>query len=82
MGTLLQKMKYLWDTRKAIKSAIIAKGVSVPNGSTFRSYANYISLISTGNNVEFPVEGMGSLCVTFIDYKGNILKKTLWKHWI
>lgn len=75
MGTILQKMLYLWNTRKEIKTSIISKGVDIPNGTPFRSYANKILSIQTGNNGEFPIEGSGSLCVTFIDYTGRVLKK-------
>lgn len=40
------KLLYLQDTKSAIKDAIVAKGVSVPVGSTFRSYADKIADIS------------------------------------
>lgn len=48
MGTTAEKLAYLDATKTAIKDAIAAKGVNVPEGTTFRQYANLISGISTG----------------------------------
>lgn len=48
MSTTSEKLAYLADTKTAIKDAIVAKGVDVPEGTTFRGYANLISGISTG----------------------------------
>ena len=48
MGTTAEKLAYLADTKTAIKDAIVAKGVEVPEGTTFRGYAGLISGISTG----------------------------------
>lgn len=48
MGTTAEKLAYLADTKTAIKDAIVAKGVEVPDGTTFRGYAGLISGISTG----------------------------------
>lgn len=48
MGTTAEKLAYLADTKTAIKDAIVAKGVDVPEGTTFREYADLISGISTG----------------------------------
>ena len=48
MGTTAEKLAYLADTKTDIKNAIVAKGVEVPEGTTFRGYAGLISGISTG----------------------------------
>ena len=48
MGTISEKLNYLKETKTAIKDAIVAKGVEVPDGTTFREYAGLISGISTG----------------------------------
>lgn len=48
MGTTAEKLAYLDATKTAIKDAIVAKGVEVPEGTTFRGYAGLISGISTG----------------------------------
>lgn len=48
MGTTAEKLAYLDATKTAIKDAIIAKGVEIPEGTTFRQYADLISGISTG----------------------------------
>lgn len=42
MGTTADKLEYLQGTKAAIKSAIINKGVAVPDGTTFRQYAEKI----------------------------------------
>jgi len=46
MGTTADKLVYLSDTKVAIHDAIVAKGVSVPVGTTFREYATKIGSIS------------------------------------
>ena len=66
MGTIAEKLTYLNDTKTAIKNAVVAKGVSVSDTDTFRSYADKIGQISGGgattkfgvsfDNI-FPVEG-------------------------
>lgn len=48
MGTTAEKLAYLEETKTAIKDAIAAKGVEVPEETTFRGYAGLISGISTG----------------------------------
>jgi hypothetical protein len=48
MSTITDKLTYLQDTKTAIKNAIVNKGVSVSDSDTFRSYANKISSITTG----------------------------------
>lgn len=48
MGTVADKLNYLQDTKEAIKSALIEKGVSVADSDTFRSYAGKIASIEGG----------------------------------
>lgn len=50
MGTTADKLLYLQDTKSAIKDAIVAKGVAVPIGTTFREYATKIGSITTGSS--------------------------------
>lgn len=45
MGTTADKLAYLQGTKAAIKSAIVNKGVAVPDGTTFRGYAEKIGSI-------------------------------------
>lgn len=47
-NTIYDKLEYLEDTKEQIKQAIVAKGVSVSEGDTFRSYADKIGSIETG----------------------------------
>lgn len=49
MGTTSDKLLYLQDTKSAIKDAIVAKGVEVPTGTTFREYADKIADITSGS---------------------------------
>lgn len=42
MGTTADKLEYLQGTKAAIKEAIVSKGVAVPDGTTFRGYAEKI----------------------------------------
>ena len=53
MGTTSEKLSYLKETKTAIKDAIIAKGVEVPEGTTFREYAAKVGEIQTGTAVDF-----------------------------
>ena len=48
MGTIADKLTYLNDTKTAIRNAVVAKGVSVSDTDTFRSYADKIGQISGG----------------------------------
>ena len=45
MGTTADKLEYLSGTKDAIKQAIVNKGVAVPDGTTFRAYAEKIGSI-------------------------------------
>lgn len=45
MGTTADKLEYLDGTKSAIKQAIVGKGVAVPEGTTFRAYAEKIGSI-------------------------------------
>ena len=47
-NTIQDKLAYLEETKEAIKQSIIAKGVSVSDEDTFRSYADKIETIETG----------------------------------
>lgn len=49
MGTISEKLTYLSNTKKAIKDAIIAKGVAVSGSDTFRGYAQKIADIPSGS---------------------------------
>lgn len=48
MGSIADKLTYLQETKTAIKDAIIAKGVTVEDTDTFRSYADKIDLLKDG----------------------------------
>ena len=63
MGTTTEKLTYLQGTKDAIKDAIVAKGVEVPEGTTFRGYAEKVGEIPTGVTTEWKkisVEGNSS----------------------
>lgn len=48
MGTTADKLAYLEGTKAAIREAIAARGVDVPEGTAFRGYAGKIGEISGG----------------------------------
>lgn len=48
MGTIAEKLAYLRGTKEAIKQAINAKNVSVPDDTAFREYADKILEIGGG----------------------------------
>lgn len=49
MGTTADKLAYLADTKTAIKDAIVAKGVEIPDGTPFRQYADKVVGIPSGS---------------------------------
>ena len=65
MGTAAEKLAYLQGTKEAIKQAINAKKVSVPDNATFREYADKIfeigggfdGYIRTGTSGTVPTDG-------------------------
>lgn len=48
MGTLLQKLEYLEQTKVDIREALQARGSKVTEEDTFRSYAEYINKLQAG----------------------------------
>ena len=48
MGSIADKLTYLQETKTAIKNAIVAKGVTIGDTDTFRSYANKIDSLKDG----------------------------------
>lgn len=48
MGTVVDKLNYLKETKTAIKNALVEKGVEVTDLDTFRSYAQKIADIPAG----------------------------------
>lgn len=55
MGTTADKLNHLIGTRAAIEAAIEAKGVTVPEGATFRSLASLIESIPTGGGYDMAI---------------------------
>ena len=49
MGTTADKLKYLTETKQAIKNAIIEMGVEIDDNTPFREYANKILEITRRN---------------------------------
>lgn len=61
MGTTTEKLTYLQGTKDAIKNAIVAKGVEVPKGTTFRAYAEKVGEIQTGEYATIKLEGYNQI---------------------
>lgn len=59
-STTADKINYLLDTKEEIRQAIVEKYVDVPTSATFRSYANSIRAIPTGNKTCRFVIGMST----------------------
>lgn len=51
MGTIAGKLEYLWETKEAIKYAIIDMGVEVADGEPFYNYPDLIYTIPSGTGV-------------------------------
>lgn len=51
MGTIADKLSHLAETKSQIKAAIEAKGVEIPEGTSFREYAPLIGDIPTGGEL-------------------------------
>ena len=73
MGTITDKLNKLAETKSAIKTAIVNKGVSVSDTDTFASYADKISSISGGGT---PTEGIYGVFI--YDTNGNLTKPEEW----
>ncbi len=56
MGTITEKLSYLTETKNAIKTALINKGVELAQEDSFRSYADKISKIN--NEAPIPVKAL------------------------
>ena len=66
MSTVAEKITYLNDTKSAIKNALVARGVSVSNSDTFRSYADKIGEIGETVVVEKEITKYGAGINTFL----------------
>ena len=73
MGTITDKLNKLAETKSAIKTAIVNKGVAVSDSDTFASYANKIASISGGST---PTEGIYGVFI--YDTNGNLTKPEEW----
>ena len=74
MGTITDKLNKLAETKSAIKTAIVNKGVSISDTDTFASYANKIASISGGGST--PTEGIYGVFI--YDTSGNLTKPEEW----
>lgn len=72
MWTIAEKLRHLVETKTAIKNAITAKGVSVSDHDTFRSYATKIEAIQ-GNedNIEIPISTDLNKIYFRVDYEAE-----------
>lgn len=73
MGTITDKLNKLAETKSAIKTAIVNKGVAVSDSDTFASYASKIASIEGGST---PTEGIYGVFV--YDTNGNLTKPEEW----
>ena len=73
MGTITDKLNKLAETKSAIKTAIVNKGVAVSDSDTFASHADKITSISGGGT---PTEGIYGVFI--YDTNGNLTKPEEW----
>ena len=73
MGTITDKLNKLAETKSAIKTAIVNKGVAVSDSDTFASYADKIASIEGGST---PTEGIYGVFI--YDTNGNLTKPEEW----
>ena len=57
MGTVVDKLNYLKNTKTAIKNALVEKGVDVSDSDTFRSYAQKVADLSVGGDMDALIDG-------------------------
>lgn len=74
MGTITDKLNKLAETKSAIKTAIVNKGVAVSDSDTFASYANKIASIEGGGSTA--TEGIYGVFI--YDTNGNLTKPEEW----
>ena len=74
MGTITDKLNKLAETKSAIKTAIVNKGVAVSDSDTFASYADKIASIEGGGST--PTEGIYGVFI--YDTNGNLTKPEEW----
>lgn len=67
MGNVSDKLRYLLDTKNAIKQSIRQRGVQVTENDTFRSYADKI--LEIGDSTQLPIDK--SQDVIFYDLDGS-----------
>jgi hypothetical protein len=75
--SIADKLTYLNDTKTAIKTAIEAKGVSMSNADTFRSYANKVSAIESGGNYTDTVIKISKVITSDEDFTLTLVLKKL-----
>ena len=71
--SIANKLNKLAETKSAIKTAIVNKGVAVSDSDTFASYADKIASISGGGT---PTEGIYGVFI--YDTNGNLTKPEEW----
>ena len=74
MANIIQyKLDYLEETKRLIQEAIAAKGVSVSDTDTFRSYADKISSIQSGGSIAGAPSGIKFGYSTFTTVPAEII---------
>ena len=72
-NTIQDKLAYLEETKGLIKEAIIAKGGTVSDEDTFRSYVDKISSIQSGGSIAGAPSGMKFVNSTFTTVPTEII---------
>lgn len=72
MGTTADKLKYLTETKQAIKNAIIEMGVEIDDNTPFREYANKILEITTGVDTTDATAQSNDIILGKTAYSGDV----------
>lgn len=73
MGTTIDKLNKLSETKAAIKAAIIAKGQSIEDSDTFASYADKITALSDIKTGTIKASNSSTLSVPAIAGAKNVI---------
>lgn len=57
-NTTSDKLSRLLNTKAKIKNAIVSAGITIPDGTVFNDYSDYINLIPTGVEETTPLEDL------------------------
>lgn len=70
MGAISDKLSYLIESKNLIKTAIMAKGVTIQDDTPFRNYADLISTIS-GDGIQYVISEPVDIALDASSWNGH-----------